>query len=42
MNFEDYEELVQEESIKRDMAIDGLSQFVDLGLMQESILKIKL
>jgi len=32
MNFEDYEELVQEESIKRDMAIDGLSQFVDLGL----------
>lgn len=32
INFEDYEELVQEESIKRDMAIDGLSQFVDLGL----------
>lgn len=32
MNFEDYEELVQEESIKRDMAFDGLSQFVDLGL----------
>lgn len=32
MNFEDYEELVQEYSIKRDMAIDGLTQFVDLGL----------
>lgn len=32
INFEDYEELVQEDSIKRDMAIDGLSQFVDLGL----------
>lgn len=32
MNFEDYEEAVQEDSIKRKMSIDGLGQFVGLGL----------